>query len=279
MKRLSFLSLMIVTLLFANSCKDDNEPKTKNQFPLLNSIGDMDLISNFDRPNLKGIIFLEEYNQNRYVFDNIGNFTTYTGMNHSARAMFFNTSKTHLVSLSPNYVVVNGFQLTEYEDGLYNLPSEYDIRNLFGGGYNRIEIEPNHYFDSLVDSVTFASAINSSISMGQIVNRNSDFIINLNGATSTSIVECILERVYDGFTGSTDWQPVDTNSSRVTGTAVLQQNTGNIVIPQSRIETLKTGYYILIIRAYEPKYVPLRCGGEICVVGESTFETTVYINQ
>ena len=57
----------------------------------------------------------------------------------------------------------------------------------------------------------------------------------------------------------------------------MEQHDGQIEIHQNTINFLKSGYYELMLLAYEPKYVSLSNGKEICMLGLSRYITTVYI--
>lgn len=276
------LILSFIVLLFANACKDDNNPvnETFSFFSSPNTGGGYDLIENFERPNLMGLVQIDTRHDDRYAFDfdGGGTYTHYQGTSFGLSADIANPQRTEFVSLSPASIVINAFQLSQYAIGQYNVPSytadENNLENYFGNGYNKIIIDSNQYFNRLVDSVSFETAANiTNIQCGQSITRGKDLVINFTGGSSTSLVTYYLIRE-DNF------EQIDTNTAHIyEGVCNMEWNTGKMVMPVDAVDLLKSGYYELTISIYEPKYIPLSNGKELCVIGLSAHNVTIKIED
>ena len=197
------LLFFMLPFLFVCSCKEDsgisdNEMIKNTITPFGGSALGLgyDLMLDYDKPNLVGLVKVEAIKQNEYVFDDYGNFTTYSGTSYELSAQISNPQRTQLVSLIPGNIVVNAYQMMEYADGKYYVPSSLNAENYFGGGYNKILIDSNQYFNTLIDSVTFGDIITiTNLSLGHTINRNQNLVINYTGASSNSLVEVFLNRL------------------------------------------------------------------------------------
>jgi len=279
--KITLSTLLLFVLLSLIACKEDDTilNPVLNLFPggAGGGIGH-ELFLNFDRPNLIGVIEFESIFQDEILFDlNLsGNYTHYTGESFGLKADFLNTNRTAFVSLSPATIVANAFQLREYATGRYYVPSHLEVDNYFGGGYNKVEIDSNQYFNELDDSVSFGGSIRiTNISVGQSINRDNDLIVNFVGASSNTIIDFELLRISDKYTLLPDTNSLHTRF----GARNIQMHEGSVILPVSYIEAMKTGYYTLEISAYEPKYVTLSNGKQICMLAYSKHRTTIYITD
>lgn len=271
-----FLFLTFFLLLSFVSCKDDNI-NPRNSISFFGDSDGYDLLLELDKPNLIGLIELTSIYQDEFIFhpDGRGGYTHYQGTSFGVTADIANEQRTEFVSLKPANIVVNAFQLQEYETGNYSVPSYLDIENYFGGGwYNEIIIDSNRYFDMLVDSVTFEDAIRiTNVSLGDVINRRENFVVNFSGASNTSVI------VFE-LLGINIRTIVDTNRLHTRrGAFNVQRNDGQAIVPASVMEEMKSGYYILSIMASEPKYITLSNGKEVCVLGTSKYRTTIKIED
>jgi hypothetical protein len=280
MKKILILILNLIALLvFGNACKDNSDIVANNGsilFPTISSSDENNLLSTLDKPNLVGLVTIQSLYQDEFIFDfdGEGNYTPYTGTTDDLSALITNSNRTELVSLSPASLVVNAFQMIEASDGNYYVPSHLEVENYFGSGYNKIVIDSNQYFDKLVDSVTFSNAVRiTNVSVGQVISRNQDLVINFTGATNNSFVELNVDRVYR-------FEQIDTNSSHtISNICHIKENTGQVILPIEMLEEMKTGYYTLTVSTYEPKYVTLSNGKEILMLGLSEHRTTIQIED
>lgn len=283
-KKIFLISLSMIILLINTSCKEDssiiNQNGNINFFSgISGGNGGYDLLLAFDNPNVMGIVEFESVYQDEYHFDIYnfsGNFEHYEGESFGLEADIANPQRSSLVSLSPASIVANAFQMQQYQTGRYYVPSHLDIENYFGTGYNKIMIDSNQYFNKLVDSVSFGNAIRiTNVPVGTVVDRNTDFVVNFSGASATTPIEYELLLIPDKWT-----QYFDTNSLHTsTGARHMKINDGQVVFPANVVQNLKSGYYSLTILAYEPKFVSLSNGKQLCMLGLSEHRTTIKIED
>lgn len=266
--------ILIASMSVISSCEDDNNVQRKTISLFGGGIEGYELFEEFDSPNLIGVVDFTTVNSDLYhfAFDGTPEYTHYQATSFDITADFINADKTEFFSLGEVDLYANGFKLYEHSVGQYYVPTASgNIVNYFGGGYNTVQFDSNVFFNTLADSVTFGSPINlTNVSVGDIVSRSENFVINLTGASSTSILEWELHHIRSEFN--------QFDTVHISGLALnVIPYTSSFTINTNTLGMLKSGFYDLIVTAHEPKYITTSNGKEICLLGRSVYATTIQI--
>lgn len=283
-KSMLILIVAIITILI--SCNDDKDQisNTGRSFQYsLQSVPDVtqynDLIETFFyEPNLVGVIELNSNKRNDLSIskDGSNNITYHEAdfIDNYAYAGF----RDYDLPVTLENLVVNASLLREYAPGAYAKVGSEEMDIYFDGS------TPNKYYleclnnsivpDSVYDQVVFSNRIEvTNVLRYDTLYRSqlSSFQINWTGGPSNGYAVVNLN-VLDPDIG---------NTNDVTGFYNVTENTGSHSFDSAYANVLSNWncYYELKVECWEPIIKPLSNGNKVCLLGISSYTTTIYLKD
>lgn len=222
----------------------------------------------YNRSNLCAVFWLTSNSRDDYVTGGGGVPTgQFNGVDNDAQATF----RSYLnQELSVGDIRLNNAILQEYAPGAYYYRSSRSdsLDLLFGGGYNTIQVRENAAgVPPFLDSVQFSPAPKLiGLSRGQSIPKGQPLTLHWNGSGSDSWVEIVLRRA-DAL--------ADTGS--ILGFEYITDDDGEFTIPAYVMSRVKPTLTHVSIRRAEARYVSLKDGRVVCVLGEPKHTVTVGI--
>ncbi len=277
--KISKFLLLVIPLIAAISCSDDNTNPLKNDEDAnyyitgtSKTYNASDIFPDISNHDIIGLVELEAVKKDvDYMLDEAGSpkLVSYNGTYHDAEAGFYNGSFSRPIKLVES--TVNNIVLQNYAEGAYKVTKVRDLVNQFGTSLpNTVHItESEGLFDELDAEIIFDKPVEiSNIDKLQDFDKNQDFELKWNGGNKDAKVEIAIE-YYDPF----DKQLKGDENIAI---SFLADNTGSHIIKKAIWQQLTLdGKYNISVRSFEEVYKNVSSGKEIAFIGNSAHEISI----
>jgi hypothetical protein len=269
---LFFLTALLTFLIVSCNESTENNSIKNNPYPKFTPPGGYswdDILQKYNQTNVLGYVKLERYDYKIYQGTDIGDTIPIDAIDIYANATFFDENYNYV---DAGQFLFNGNQFIAFDIGEYSYDASLDEMDIyFDGTWNKFKNESPSDFPLFVDSVQFKAPINvTNIQRGDHISRSSDLTIQWTGINNDIVGIFLSSSPFQEQTDSTDLAELYN---------IVVDNNGSYTIPANKLTYFTRGFASLILTSYQPRFVTVSDGSKILVLGVSSQNITVIIDD